>query len=74
MATGTSPMEIRLSELEAEARYANERYRLYRASAYGGKHTSPRRMRELGRQSVAASSRLARWKETAAHEAAKPAN
>lgn len=74
MAAGTSAMDIRLTELEAEARYANERYRLYRAAAYGGKHTSHSRMRELGRRSDAASSRLARWKVSAAQEAAKRAS
>ena len=47
-----------LVELEAEARHARERYRLYRAKAYGPRLTSPGRLRELERQSKFAQSRL----------------
>ena len=50
----------RLVELEAEARHARERYRLYRAKAYGPRLTSPVRLRELERQSKLAESRLDR--------------
>ena len=49
-----------LVELEAEARHARERYRLYRAKAYGPRLTSPVRLRELERQSKLAESRLDR--------------
>jgi hypothetical protein len=45
---GTSA--ARLDELEAEARYARERYDLYKAKAYGPRLTSPARMRELERE------------------------
>jgi hypothetical protein len=38
-------------ELEANARYARERYRLYRAKAYGPSLTSPERLRRLERES-----------------------
>jgi hypothetical protein len=41
----------RLVALEAEARYARERYQLYRAKAYGPRLTSPGRLRELERAS-----------------------
>jgi len=48
----------RLLELEAEARHASERYRLYRAKAYGPRLTSPGRLRELQRESEFADRRL----------------
>lgn len=51
-----------LAELEAEARYARERYALYRARAYGPRLTSARRLRELKRTSRFAESRLDRAK------------
>ena len=53
-------MTVGLAELEAEARYAQERYRLYRARAYGPRTTSPARLRELERRSNLAESRLDR--------------
>jgi hypothetical protein len=46
--------------LEAEARYARDRYELYRARAYGPRLTSARRLRELERQSKFAEIRLDR--------------
>jgi len=49
-----------LAELEAEARYARERYELYRARAYGPRLTSAVRLRELERKSKLAESRLDR--------------
>jgi hypothetical protein len=52
----------RLTELEAEARHASERYRLYRAKAYGPRLTSPGRLRELERESEFAERRLQRAK------------
>ena len=48
---------LRLAELEAEARYARERYQLYRAKAYGPRLTSAGRLRELERQSQSAQRR-----------------
>lgn len=44
--------------LEAEARYARERYQLYKAKAYGPRATSPTRLRELERAWRLAESRL----------------
>jgi hypothetical protein len=52
----------RLAELEAEARHASERHRLYRAKAYGPRLTSAGRLRELERESKLAESRLQRAK------------
>jgi hypothetical protein len=55
-------MHARLIELEAEERYARERYQLYKARAYGSRPTSPGRLRELERRSVLAKRRLDRAK------------
>jgi hypothetical protein len=52
----------RLLLLEAEARYARDRYRLYRARVSSGRPTSPGRLRELERQHRRAESRLRRTK------------
>jgi hypothetical protein len=40
-----------LRELEAEARYARERYQLYKARSYSSRLTSNERLRELERRS-----------------------
>jgi hypothetical protein len=56
---GLSP---RLVELEAQARHARERYRLYRAKAYGPRLTSAGHLRQLERESKLAESRLDRAK------------
>ena len=56
----------RLDELEMEARYAHERYQLYRAKAYGPRLTSEGRLRELERQTQLAERRLARAKAASA--------
>ena len=40
-----------LRELEAEARYARERYQLYKARSYSSRLTSDERLRELERRS-----------------------
>jgi hypothetical protein len=48
----------RLDDLRAEARYARERFQLYKAKAYGGRLTSPARLRELQRISEAAEARV----------------
>jgi hypothetical protein len=56
-----------LAELEVEARYARERYELYRARAYGPRLTSAVRLRELERKSKLAGSRLDRARADSAH-------
>jgi hypothetical protein len=50
----------RRANLEAEARYARERYELYKARAYGSRPTSAGRLRELERTSTLAQRRLDR--------------
>jgi len=48
----------RLEILRAEARYARERFQLYKARAYGPRLTSLPRLRELQRISEGAEARL----------------
>ncbi len=50
----------RFAELEADARHASERYRLYRARVNGPQPTSPGRLAELQRESERAAWSLAR--------------
>jgi hypothetical protein len=47
-----------LDDLRAQARYARERYQLYKARATGARPTSEQRMRELQRASEQAEQRL----------------
>jgi hypothetical protein len=47
-----------VADLRADARYARERYDLYRAKAYGPRPTSTTRLRELQRAHEAADARL----------------
>lgn len=60
-----------IADLRADARYARERYDLYRAKAYGSRPTSLTRLRELERVSQAAEARLrhAEQEAAAAHDA-----
>jgi hypothetical protein len=48
----------RIEELRAEARYARERYDLYRAKMYGLRPTTMSRLRELERIHEGADARL----------------
>ena len=48
----------RLDDMRAEASYARERYRLYKAKSYGPRPTSQARMRELQRIYEYAEARL----------------
>jgi hypothetical protein len=57
-------------ELEAEARYARERYQLYRAKSYGPRPTSMARLRELQRIHEGAEARLQRARRAQASEPA----
>jgi hypothetical protein len=50
----------RLDELMAEAKYAGDRYRLYRARVHSPRLTSPGRLRKLERSSNMAESMLRR--------------
>jgi hypothetical protein len=49
----------RLQELRAEAAYARQKRDLYRAKSYGGRLTSPQRLRELDRAVEQTAQRLA---------------
>jgi len=53
-----------LERLHAEARHARERYRLYKAKAYGPRPTSVTRLRELERACESAESRLRRAQQS----------
>ena len=55
-----TPGSPSIAELEAEARYARERYELYRAKVYGPRPTSMNRLRELQRIHEGAEARLRR--------------
>ena len=59
-----------IEELEAEARYARERYQLYRAKSYGPRPTSMARLRELQRTYEGAEARLQRARRAQASEPA----
>jgi hypothetical protein len=48
-ARATSVSHNQLEDLRAKARYARERYQLYKAKSYGSRPTSRARMRELQR-------------------------
>lgn len=50
----------RLDELTAEAKYARDRYRLYRAKVHSPQPTSPGRLRKLERASDMAEGMLRR--------------
>jgi hypothetical protein len=47
-----------LDDLREQARYARERYQLYKAKVYGQRATSPARLRELERIYEQAEARL----------------
>jgi hypothetical protein len=47
-----------LDDLRTQAKYARERYQLYKAKAYGPRDTSPARLRELQRGYEQAEARL----------------
>jgi hypothetical protein len=64
----------RLNELEVQARFARQRYDLYKARSYGERPTSPGRLRELERECARAE---AAWRfakqEAKASDQATPA-
>jgi hypothetical protein len=59
-AFGSRARDARIDELRAEARYARERYDLYRAKMYGMRPTTITRLRELERIHQSADARLRR--------------
>ena len=61
MATGLDPSTSDdLPGLQAEAKHARERYRLYRAKSYSARATDPSHLRELDRVATIAEQRLDR--------------
>jgi hypothetical protein len=66
--TPTAGKTVALRELEAEARYARERYQLYKARSYSSRLTSHERLRQLEQRSKLAERRLQRAKVDQAHE------
>ena len=64
-----TPGSPSIEALEAEARYARERYQLYRAKAYGPRPTSMARLRELQRMHESAEARLRRARDANARKA-----
>jgi hypothetical protein len=67
MTCGSTPLgdaamtgAARIEDLRAEARYARERYDLYRAKMYGLRPTTISRLRELERMREGADARLRR--------------
>jgi hypothetical protein len=50
--------EEHLEDLRAKARFARERYQLYKAKEYGPRPTSPVRLRELQQADERASARV----------------
>lgn len=52
-------------QLEADARYARERYRLYRAKSHGPTATNEAHLRELEQQLTRANHRLAKARASA---------
>jgi hypothetical protein len=59
----------RLDERRVQARFARERYDLYRARAYGPRLTSPSRLRELERECARAEANLSFAEAESAREA-----
>ncbi len=57
-----------LEDLRAQAKYARDRYQLYKARAYAGGPTSPERLRELQQAHEQAAARL-RFAEAEAERA-----
>jgi hypothetical protein len=56
--TGSAVSAQRLDELRAQARFARERYDLYKARTYGPRLTSPSRLGELERENARAQTSL----------------
>jgi hypothetical protein len=69
---GTSA--ARLDELEAQAKYARQRYDLYKAKTYGPRLTSPARLRELEREASRTEANLRFAKAQAKRDAAADVN
>jgi hypothetical protein len=64
-----SAAAARLDERRVQARFARERYDLYKARAYGPRLTSPSRLRELERECARAEANLSFAEAESAREA-----
>jgi hypothetical protein len=64
-----SAAAARLGERRVQARFARERYDLYKARAYGPRLTSPSRLRELERECARAEANLSFAEAESAREA-----
>jgi hypothetical protein len=64
-ATRTAAEAQRLEQLEAEAKYARERFDLYRAKTYGPRPSNPTQLRKLQEASKYAEARLERARAAA---------
>jgi hypothetical protein len=62
----------RLDELRSQARYARQRYDLYKARAYGPRLTSPARLDQLRRECARAQASL-RFAQAEAGRSTQPA-
>ena len=65
----SSDPEDRTAELRADARYARERFELYKARAYGSRPSSPVKLRELEHEATRAQERLEHLQRTLAAQA-----
>jgi hypothetical protein len=54
----------RLAQLEAEAKYARERFDLYRAKVYGPRSSNPTQLRKLQEACKYAEARLSRARDS----------
>ena len=59
-ASSDGPASAQLARLQADARYARERYQLYKARTYGPRQSDPTRLAELERVCLRAETRLRR--------------
>ena len=60
MADRDGALSEQLLQLQADARYARERYQLYKARVYGPRITEPARLADLERTCVRAENRFRR--------------
>ena len=62
------PLSSELGRLQADARYARERFQLYKARTYGPRVSTPARLAELEQVYLRAERRLSRAKAAAEHD------
>ncbi len=62
------PLSSELGRLQADARYAQERFQLYKAKTYGPRLSTPARLAELEQVYLRAEHRLRRARAAAEHD------